>query len=267
MGATANSDPAAGKICPSCHYQRRINEPVPDWLCPQCQIVYAKYTPVSPPTDEPVAGKKTPDVIIREELYARGQGSPWPWLILILLVVGGSGLYLYDYLRWPDRDIITLFTSDSCGNSCLQARSFLQQQGVSFIEKNIDRDPDHRARWKRAGGNQVPLAFFGEERIEGFNRTIYRIALTGFKDRMQDNLNQTVILFTAADCSGCENAVKLLQKHRIEFEEYDIKEPENESVYRELFGRGTPLIFVGNIRLDGYSEEALKLALGQVDLL
>ena len=267
MGTRTNNDSAAGKICPSCQYQRCANEPVPDWQCPRCQIVYAKYVPVSPPTDEPVERKKAPDSIIREELYTRGQGSPWPWLLLIVVVLVGGGLYLYDYLRWPDRDKITLFTSDNCGNRCTQASSFLHQQGVSFVEKNIDQDPDHHARWKRVSGLQVPLAFFGAERIEGFNRTIYRIALTGFKDRMQDNLNQTVILFTAANCSGCEEAVSLLQKHRIAFEEYDIKEPENESVYRELFGRGTPLIFVGNIRLDGYSEETLKLALGQVDLL
>ncbi len=253
-------DQPGRKICPRCQYQRAAVESAPEWQCPNCQIVYAKYNPAKRPSTTENPSK----FIVRDE---RSQGSPLPWIGLILLLLVGGGLYLYDYFHWPDSDKITLFTSDSCGSACSQAVDYLRQQGVEFSEKNIDLDADHRARWERAGGKNIPLAFFGDERIAGYQPTIYQIALTGFKDRMQDNLNQTVILFSAQGCPGCKSAVELLQKHKIEFEEYDIKEPENADVFRELFGRGTPLIFVGNIRLDGYNKKLLEMALQEVELM
>lgn len=253
----ASSPISAGRPCPRCHYARRGDEPVPAWQCPNCQVVYDKYLP---PAEELTTS------VVRAELCPRRSGSPLPWLALIVLILLTAGVFCYQYFRWPDTDRITLFTSDRCGAPCQQARAFLRTRQVAFTEKNIDARQAHRDRWERVGGDSVPLAFFGEERITGYNQTIYQIALTGFQDRMHNSINQAVILFSAPNCAECDSAIELLRKLQIEFEEYDIQEPENFNVYRELFGQKTPLIFVGNIRLDGYDKEALQLALKMVHL-
>ena len=39
----------AGKACPKCAYVRTQSETVPDWQCPKCGIVYAKYGQTPPP--------------------------------------------------------------------------------------------------------------------------------------------------------------------------------------------------------------------------
>ncbi len=44
----------AGKACPKCAYVRTQSETVPDWQCPKCGIVYAKFGQASPaPAREP----------------------------------------------------------------------------------------------------------------------------------------------------------------------------------------------------------------------
>lgn len=34
---------AEGTICPKCDYVRQVEDTVPDWQCPSCQVVYAKF--------------------------------------------------------------------------------------------------------------------------------------------------------------------------------------------------------------------------------
>jgi len=38
----------AGKACPKCAYVRTQSETVPDWQCPKCGIVYAKFGQAAP---------------------------------------------------------------------------------------------------------------------------------------------------------------------------------------------------------------------------
>lgn len=48
------------KICPKCQYQRQSTDTAPDYECPKCGIVYAKYDPnyVRPLTPSEIARKK-----------------------------------------------------------------------------------------------------------------------------------------------------------------------------------------------------------------
>ena len=48
------------KICPKCNYQRQSTDTAPDYECPKCGIVYAKYDPnyVRPLTPSEIARKK-----------------------------------------------------------------------------------------------------------------------------------------------------------------------------------------------------------------
>jgi uncharacterized protein len=46
----------AGKACPKCAYVRTQSETIPDWQCPKCGIVYAKFGQAAP---APVASAPT----------------------------------------------------------------------------------------------------------------------------------------------------------------------------------------------------------------
>jgi len=73
------------KVCLKCGYERKPEDPEPDWSCPQCGAVYAKLeaqkseqeslqsTPVGPRTTRPVA---------------TGSGFGLGWLVLIILGLG-----------------------------------------------------------------------------------------------------------------------------------------------------------------------------------
>src|SRR5688572_28893302 len=38
-----------GKPCPKCAYVRKESDTAPDWQCPKCEIVYAKFGQAPPP--------------------------------------------------------------------------------------------------------------------------------------------------------------------------------------------------------------------------
>lgn len=247
-----------GRVCPRCHYQRTATEPFPDWQCPQCQIVYDKYVE-SPAPDS--AGPRT------QPVDPPRSSSPWPWLATIIICLAACGYLGYNYFQGPAMDKITLFTSNECGSACDQARDWLTRQQVAFVELNTDENISYYRQWKCSGGRGFPLVFFGKSRFEGFLEPAYEIALTTFLDQQDGDLNQMVIIYSKEGCPACSEAVDFFEKHRINFEEYDIKEAENYQVYRELFGRGTPLIFIGNNRFDGFNEKLAKMALEELDLL
>ncbi|MCP4111237.1 MAG: hypothetical protein GY749_37880 [Desulfobacteraceae bacterium] len=74
--------------------------------------------------------------------------------------------------------------------------------------------------------------------------------------------------FRNKQCGWCRKAVSFFQKHDIDFVEYDIGESyKNKQKYDELGGRGTPLIYIGGNRIDGFNEKAVKMALRKVGLM
>jgi glutaredoxin len=78
----------------------------------------------------------------------------------------------------------------------------------------------------------------------------------------------SVIIYTTPRCKYCNLAKSLLRKYHIDYYEYDVtSSQEGLRQYRELNGRGVPLIFIGETRMDGYSESALRSALKQEGLL
>ncbi len=72
-----------------------------------------------------------------------------------------------------------------------------------------------------------------------------------------------VIMYTTQWCRYCHKAREYFERHAISYIEYDIEaSAQNLERYRDLNGRGVPLILVGNKRLHGFSlrsfEELLK---------
>ncbi len=72
-----------------------------------------------------------------------------------------------------------------------------------------------------------------------------------------------VVMYMKKRCGYCIMAKKFFNKHNISFTEYNIDESKNAlAKYRALKGRGVPLIFVGNQRINGFDKKTLKKLLG-----
>jgi glutaredoxin len=103
------------------------------------------------------------------------------WLILLLLAVVvwrfsaqvGSDLSAADIS--PDHEVV-MFSAEWCGY-CDQARNYLVENQIEFLEIDIESSVEANDRWRQAGGRGVPLTFIGEERIVGYSATIYSQAL------------------------------------------------------------------------------------------
>jgi len=62
---------------------------------------------------------------------------------------------------------ITIYSSDYCGY-CMRAKSLLSSKGLSFIEHNVDRNPDLRKEsLKRSGRTSVPQIWIGSTHVGG----------------------------------------------------------------------------------------------------
>jgi len=66
--------------------------------------------------------------------------------------------------------------------------------------------------------------------------------------------NKKVIMYSAEWCGVCRKAKRYFKKKGIRYKEYDIdKSKEARRKYDKLNARGVPVIFIGNIRLNGFS--------------
>jgi glutaredoxin len=71
---------------------------------------------------------------------------------------------------------VVLYTASNCA-PCDQARGFLRQRGIPYLEKSI-KTPDDRQALKEAGGDvQLPLLLVGRSKLVGFAASAWNEAL------------------------------------------------------------------------------------------
>lgn len=64
---------------------------------------------------------------------------------------------------------VTLYTTPTCG-FCHQAKAYLRQQGIPFVEKDVSADPAAAAEMIRLSGQQgVPVIVVDGEVVVGFD--------------------------------------------------------------------------------------------------
>ena len=64
-----------------------------------------------------------------------------------------------------------------------------------------------------------------------------------------------VILYTTQRCGYCRKAKAYLKRKNIRYKEYDVEtSKKGRRDYKELNGRGVPIILVGDQRMNGFSE-------------
>lgn len=81
----------------------------------------------------------------------------------------------------------------------------------------------------------------------------------GFFERSKAASRQQVTMYSAAWCGVCKTAKAYFQKQNIPFTEYDIDTSEKgKRDFKQLNGRGVPVILVGKNRMNGFSAKRFE---------
>jgi glutaredoxin len=72
---------------------------------------------------------------------------------------------------------VTLYVSEACGETCVQARELLNKRGVPYSEVTVADEADLAQLKKLSGGNTVPVMTVGREVYNGFESGAYKAAI------------------------------------------------------------------------------------------
>lgn len=65
---------------------------------------------------------------------------------------------------------IVMYARSDCGY-CAKARRYFAQRGIGYLEKDVQRDAQANAEWKRLGGRGVPLFVINRDVSSGFSES------------------------------------------------------------------------------------------------
>lgn len=72
---------------------------------------------------------------------------------------------------------VTLYTSEVCKDTCVEARELLNKRGVPYSEASVADEVDIAQLKQLSGGAMVPVMTVGREVYKGFESGIYKSAL------------------------------------------------------------------------------------------
>lgn len=64
---------------------------------------------------------------------------------------------------------VVVYSSDSC-TYCVQAKNFLKENNIEFVEKNVSSDMDARRDLMSKGHMGVPVIYVNDTEIVGFDK-------------------------------------------------------------------------------------------------
>ena len=67
---------------------------------------------------------------------------------------------------------ITLYTTARCP-VCDQAKRYLKQRGIAFVEFDVQRSKRGIKDFQRLGGRGVPIIMVGDRRLDGFDKQAF----------------------------------------------------------------------------------------------
>lgn len=103
-----------------------------------------------------------------------GIGSSVPYVVNWLKPAYTTGDYSAYY---PDqKSNVVLYGTSSC-SYCIQARKYLRERNIPFIDRNIADSDQSRREFAQLGKNAVPVILVGERMLTGFNRDHLEAAL------------------------------------------------------------------------------------------
>lgn len=71
---------------------------------------------------------------------------------------------------------VVLYSTSWCGY-CKQVRAYLNAEGISFKDYDIENSDEGKRKFQEANGQGVPLIFVGSTRLDGFDRNNLQAAL------------------------------------------------------------------------------------------
>lgn len=72
---------------------------------------------------------------------------------------------------------VIVYTSTNCPH-CRQVKSFLNDKGIEFEERNIEQNEDYAQQVWDMGLRAVPVTVIGDKRIVGMNKLQFDKALS-----------------------------------------------------------------------------------------
>lgn len=81
---------------------------------------------------------------------------------------------VYESVGYPsiapaqDDDRVVMYGASWCGY-CRQARNYFQQNGIRYVEYDIEKNERARRAYDSIGGNGVPVILVGDKRMNGFS--------------------------------------------------------------------------------------------------
>ena len=95
------------------------------------------------------------------------------FVLMALLFVGGAyaGLDTHQSLLLAQADssqYVVMYATGWCPY-CRKARKFFREQGVPYVEYDIEKNAEANRVYKAFGGNGVPVIFFRKRRLDGFS--------------------------------------------------------------------------------------------------
>jgi glutaredoxin len=182
------------KECPKCGYIRKEEEFAPEWQCPKCQIVYAKYRQESEsypdyPQGEHMGGS-TEDV-----QSGRGISSVVKLLLTLSVLIAG-GYFIYstfsDY-GYRTADEVVVFTSSDCA-PCKDLFKLLDYYELEYTIYDVDESEENMELFKEEGRGSLPLMLVGRHKVEGYDERRIGIALDGVMEDFVDEEGNVIII-------------------------------------------------------------------------
>jgi len=91
---------------------------------------------------------------------------------IVLLVLNWSDIADYLYPRedpaYSHTSGVTIFSTSWC-SACNQAKAFLDQRGVPYLEYDVEKSTEGRRQFEALGGRGVPLILINGTAVMGFN--------------------------------------------------------------------------------------------------
>lgn len=200
--------------------------------------------------------------------------------ILIIGAIVAAGYYFLVHSSGPEGVYAAdgtprtlLFTTEQCGRACDETRRFLGRR-TEFEEFDAFDNGPGRDLYKSYGGTgYLPYIVMGQQRVTGHNPgTVISAIAAEFgplhvKSKEREALLRNfhlngeprVVMYATAWCGYCTKARQYFVANGIDYVEFDIeKDRAARRDYDALLGSGTPLLFYGFSRINGFNQKRLE---------
>lgn len=200
--------------------------------------------------------------------------------LIVIAALAAAGYFAYGHFG-PDRGVYyddgtaktIFFSTEKCGKGCDKMRSFLKKR-TDFEEYDaFDFGPGAKLYESLGGDGYLPYIVMGKQRVIGYDRggVISAIAAEYGPSKVKEkeakalgrhfkrNGDPIVVMYATAWCGYCNKARQYFRENRIPFVEFDIeKDHAARRDYNALLGSGTPLLYQGYTRVNGFDVRRIE---------